>query len=129
MKRILFIDRDGTLIREAPPRILRLDSFSKLDFYPFVFEYMGKIAREFDYELLIVTNQDGMGTPSFPEDTFWPVQDFFIKCFEHEGVHFSRVYIDRSFVKDNAPTARKPGIGMLSCNILTTKTMILKTPT
>ncbi len=112
MKRILFIDRDGTLIREAPPSY-QVDSFAKLDFYPFVFEYMGRIAREFDYELLMVTNQDGLGTASFPENTFWPVQDFVIKCFENEGVHFSGIYIDRTFVKDNAPT-RKPGTGMLT---------------
>lgn len=111
MKRILFIDRDGTLIKEAPPTY-QIDEFAKLDFYPSVFEFMGKIARECDFELLMVTNQDGLGTPSFPEDTFWPVQDFVIKAFENEGIHFSAVHIDKSFVKDNAPT-RKPGIGML----------------
>jgi imidazoleglycerol-phosphate dehydratase / histidinol-phosphatase len=112
MKRILFIDRDGTLINEAPPTY-QIDSFSKLDFYPYVFEYMGKIAREFDYELLMVTNQDGLGTTNFPEDNFWPVQDFVIKSFENEGVKFSGVYIDKTFAKDNALT-RKPGTGMLT---------------
>jgi imidazoleglycerol-phosphate dehydratase / histidinol-phosphatase len=112
MKRILFIDRDGTLIREAPPSY-QIDSFEKLIFYPGVFEYMGRIAREFDYELLMVTNQDGLGTSGFPEDTFWPVQDLVIKAFEGEGVHFSRVYIDKTFPQDNAPT-RKPGTGMLT---------------
>jgi imidazoleglycerol-phosphate dehydratase / histidinol-phosphatase len=112
MKRILFIDRDGTLIREAPPSY-QIDSFEKLIFYPGVFEYMGRIAREFDYELLMVTNQDGLGTKGFPEDTFWPVQDLVIKAFEGEGVHFSHVYIDKTLPQDNAPT-RKPGTGMLT---------------
>jgi imidazoleglycerol-phosphate dehydratase/histidinol-phosphatase len=112
MKRILFIDRDGTLIREAPPTY-QIDSFEKLEFYPDVFEFMGKIAREFEYELLMVTNQDGLGSPGFPENTFWPVQDFLIKAFANEGIHFSAVHIDRTFPTDNAPT-RKPGTGMLT---------------
>jgi len=112
MRRILFIDRDGTLIREAPPSY-QIDSFEKLIFYPEVFEYMGRIAREFDFELLMVTNQDGLGTGSFPEDTFWPVQDLVIRAFAGEGVHFSGVYIDKTFPQDNAPT-RKPGTGMLT---------------
>ena len=80
MKRILFIDRDGTLIKEAPPSY-QIDSFEKLVFYPGVFEFMGRIAREFDFELLMVTNQDGLGTAGFPENTFWPVQDLVIKAF------------------------------------------------
>jgi imidazoleglycerol-phosphate dehydratase / histidinol-phosphatase len=112
MRRILFIDRDGTLIREAPPSY-QIDSFEKLVFYPEVFDYMGRIAREFDFELLMVTNQDGLGTASFPEDTFWPVQGLVIKAFAGEGVHFSGVYIDKTFPQDNAPT-RKPGTGMLT---------------
>jgi imidazoleglycerol-phosphate dehydratase/histidinol-phosphatase len=112
MRRILFIDRDGTLIGEAPPSY-QIDSFEKLIFYPEVFEYMGRIAREFDFELLMVTNQDGLGTASFPEDTFWPVQELVIKAFAGEGVHFSDVYIDKTFPQDNAPT-RKPGTGMLT---------------
>ena len=112
MKRILFIDRDGTLIKEVPPSY-QVDSFDKLEFYPYMFEYMGKIARELDYELLMVTNQDGMGTASFPEETFWPVQNLVMKCLENEGIGFTGVYIDRSFPKDNAPT-RKPGTGMLT---------------
>jgi len=111
MKRVLFIDRDGTLINEVPPTY-QVDSFEKLEFYPHVFEFMGRIAREFDYELVMVTNQDGLGTPSFPENTFWAVQDFVIKAFAYEGIHFSAVHIDRSFPQDNLPT-RKPGIGML----------------
>jgi imidazoleglycerol-phosphate dehydratase/histidinol-phosphatase len=112
MKRILFIDRDGTLIKEAPPTY-QIDSFEKLEFYPGMFEYMGRIAHEFDYELLMVTNQDGMGTPSFPENTFWPVQNFVLQSLAGEGIHFSGIYIDRSWPKDNAPT-RKPGTGMLT---------------
>jgi imidazoleglycerol-phosphate dehydratase/histidinol-phosphatase len=112
MKRVLFIDRDGTLINEAPPTY-QLDSYDKLTFYPGMFEYMGRIAREFDYELVIVTNQDGLGTPGFPEDTFWPLHNLVMKSLEGEGIRFSATYIDRSFPKDNAPT-RKPGIGMLT---------------
>ena len=111
MKRILFIDRDGTLINEAPPTY-QIDSFEKLEFYPHALEFMIKIAQQFDYELVMVTNQDGLGSPSFPEDTFWPVQNFVMKAMENEGIHFSAVHIDKTFPKDNAPT-RKPGIGML----------------
>lgn len=110
-KRILFIDRDGTLIYEAPPTY-QLDSFDKLTFYPKMFEYMGRIARELDYELVLVTNQDGLGTHSFPEDTFWPLQNFVMKTLEGEGIHFSAVHIDRSHPHENLPT-RKPGIAML----------------
>jgi imidazoleglycerol-phosphate dehydratase/histidinol-phosphatase len=112
MKRVLFIDRDGTLIDEAPPTY-QLDSFDKLAFYPHMFEYMGRIAREFDYELVMVTNQDGLGTAAFPENTFWPLHNIVMKSLEGEGIHFSAVHIDRSYPKDNAPT-RKPGIGMLT---------------
>ena len=111
MKRVLFIDRDGTLIKEVPPSY-QIDSFDKLEFYPFVFDYLGKIAREFDYELVMVTNQDGLGSTSFQETDFWPVQNFVIKSFENEGVRFSGVFIDKSFPRDNLDT-RKPGIGML----------------
>ena len=110
MKRVLFIDRDGTLIQEAPPTY-QLDSFDKLTFYPDVFFYLRKIAAEFDYELVMPTNQDGLGTSSFPEDTFWPLHNFVLKSFENEGVHFSDVLIDRSFPHENKPT-RKPGTGM-----------------
>jgi imidazoleglycerol-phosphate dehydratase/histidinol-phosphatase len=112
MKRILFIDRDGTLIKEAPPSY-QIDSFEKLIFYPGVFEYMGRIAREFDFELLMVTNQDGLGTKSFPEDTFWPVQDFVMQTLTGEGIAFSGVYIDKTFALEKAPT-RKPGTAMLT---------------
>lgn len=111
MKKILFIDRDGVLIKEAPPTY-QLDSFDKLEFYPGVFKYLGKIATELDYELVLVTNQDGLGTAAFPEDTFWPVHNFVLKSLANEGIHFLDVNIDRTFPKDNAPT-RKPGTGML----------------
>ena len=112
MKKVLFIDRDGTLIKEAPPTY-QLDDFSKLEFYPDMFLYMRKIATELDYELVMVTNQDGLGTASYPADTFWPVQNFIIKTLENEGVVFSNVCIDRTFPADNAPT-RKPATGMLT---------------
>ncbi|MCW3091334.1 MAG: hisB [Ferruginibacter sp.] len=109
--KILFIDRDGVLIKEAPPTY-QLDSFDKLTFYPDMFCYLRKIASELDYIFVMVTNQDGLGTASFPEDTFWPVHNFVVKSLENEGIRFSEVCIDRTFAKDNAPT-RKPGIGML----------------
>lgn len=112
MKRILFIDRDGTLIKESPPTY-QIDDFAKLEFYPGVFEFMGRIARELDYELIMVTNQDGLGNSSFPENKFWPVQDFVMRCLSNEGIHFSAVHIDKSFPSDNSPF-RKPGTGMLT---------------
>ncbi|MEO7048776.1 MAG: histidinol-phosphatase, partial [Ferruginibacter sp.] len=111
-KKVLFIDRDGTLINEAPPTY-QLDSFEKLQFYPHVFEYMTKIATELNYELVMITNQDGLGTPSFPEDTFWPLQNFVISSFKNEQVIFSNVFIDKTFPYENAPT-RKPGTAMLT---------------
>jgi len=109
-KKVLFIDRDGTLIRE--PADEQIDSFEKLDFYPEVFSYLGRIAREMDYELVMVTNQDGLGTDAFPEPDFWPVQHFIIRSFEQEGVRFEAVHIDRTFPEDEAPT-RKPGTALL----------------
>ena len=112
MKRILFIDRDGTLINEAPPTY-QLDSLDKLEFYPNMFQYMTRIAKEFEYELVMVTNQDGLGTASFPENTFWPVHNFVMKSLENEGIHFSKVFIDKTFPEENAPT-RKPKTGMLT---------------
>ncbi len=111
-KRVLFIDRDGTLINEAPPTY-QLDSFDKLTFYPKMFEFMGRIARELDYELVMVTNQDGLGTASFPEDTFWPLHNLVMKSLEGEGIFFKEVLIDRSYPHENLPT-RKPGTGMLT---------------
>ena len=111
-RRILFIDRDGVLIKEAPPTY-QLDSFDKLEFYPNVFKYLGKIAAEFDFELVMVTNQDGLGTAIFPENTFWPIQNLLIKSLENEGIHFSEIYIDKTLPEQNA-TTRKPGTAMLS---------------
>ncbi|MEQ5791705.1 bifunctional histidinol-phosphatase/imidazoleglycerol-phosphate dehydratase HisB [Muricauda sp. NFXS6] len=110
-KKVLFIDRDGTMIKETADE--QIDAFEKLDFYPKAFTYLGKIAKELDYELVMITNQDGLGTDIFPEDTFWPVHNFIIKAFENEGVVFDKVFIDRTFPKDNADT-RKPGTGMLT---------------
>ena len=112
MKRILFIDRDGTMIKEAPPTY-QIDSWEKLEFYPKVFHYLGRIAAELDYELVMVTNQDGLGTASYPEETFWPVHEHVMKSFANEGVHFNAVYIDKTFPHENAPT-RKPRTGMLT---------------
>ena len=111
MKKVLFIDRDGTLIKE--PEDYQIDAFEKLEFYPDVFYYLKKIADELDFELVMITNQDGLGTASFPENTFWPVHNFMVQCFENEGVVFKNQYIDRTFAKDNAPT-RKPRTGLLT---------------
>jgi len=110
-KKILFVDRDGTIIKETADE--QIDSFEKLEFYPGALQYLPKIAAELDYELVMVSNQDGLGTASFPEDTFWPVQNFILKTLENEGVVFSNICIDRTFPADNAPT-RKPGTGMLT---------------
>ena len=112
MKKVLFIDRDGTLAIE-PPIDYQLDSLEKLEFYPRVFQYMSKIALELDYELVMVTNQDGLGTDSFPEDTFWPAQNKVIQAFKNEGVVFSDIAIDKTFAYENAPT-RKPRTGLLT---------------
>ena len=112
MKKVLFIDRDGTLAIE-PPVDYQLDSFEKLEFYPKVFQYLGKIAKELDFELVMVTNQDGLGTDSFPEATFWPVHNFLINTFEKEGIVFTEQIIDKTFSKDNAST-RKPNTGLLT---------------
>ena len=111
MKKVLFIDRDGTLIEE--PEDFQIDSFGKLKFTPQVFTYLGKIARELDHELVMVSNQDGLGTASFPEETFYPVQDFIVQTFESEGIVFSEICIDRSFARENK-LRRKPNTGMLT---------------
>jgi len=112
MKKVLFIDRDGTIVIE-PPVDYQLDSLEKLVFYPGVFGGLSKIASELDYELVMVTNQDGLGTSSFPEDTFWPAQNKIIQAFENEGVKFREILIDKSFPEDNAST-RKPRTGLLN---------------
>ena len=110
-KKILFIDRDGTIVLE--PNDYQLDSLEKLEFYPNVFQYLGKIAKEMDFELVLVTNQDGLGTNSFPENDFWPTQNFIIKAFENEGIVFDEIFIDRSLPEENSPN-RKPRTGMLT---------------
>ena len=110
-KKVLFIDRDGTLIRETEDE--QIDSFEKLVFYPKALAYLPKIAKELDYELVMITNQDGLGTPSLPEEDFWPVHNFIMSSFENEGVIFDEVVIDRTFAKDNAST-RKPNTGLVT---------------
>jgi imidazoleglycerol-phosphate dehydratase/histidinol-phosphatase len=110
MKKVLFIDRDGTLIIEPPDE--QIDSLEKLEYYPGVFTWLGRIAREMNYELVIVTNQDGLGTDRFPENTFWPAHKKMIRSFENEGIIFTKTFIDRSLPAENLAT-RKPGIGML----------------
>lgn len=112
MKKVLFIDRDGTLVIE-PPIDYQLDSFEKLEFYPKVFRNLAFIREKLDFGFVMVTNQDGLGTESFPENTFWPVHNLILKSFANEGVTFDDICIDRSFPEDNAPT-RKPRTGMLT---------------
>lgn len=111
MRKILFIDRDGTLVLE-PPVDRQLDNLEKLEFYPYVFQYLAKIYTELDFEFVMVTNQDGLGTDSFPEAAFWPAHNKILKAFENEGIKFSEVFIDRSFEYENSPD-RKPRTGML----------------
>ena len=112
MKKVLFIDRDGTLIRESPGDF-QVDSLEKLEFMPSVFRNLFMIRKKLDYELVMVTNQDGLGTKSFPEETFWPVHNKMVRAFENEGITFDDQQIDRSFPEDNAPT-RKPRLGMMT---------------
>lgn len=110
MKPILFIDRDGTLIKE--PQDFQIDSYEKLDFMPGVFSWLGRISRELDYFLVMVTNQDGLGTPSFPEETFWGPHEILLKALKSEGIVFNEILIDRSFPDENF-TTRKPRIGLV----------------
>lgn len=111
MKRVLFIDRDGTLIIEPPDG--QIDSLEKLEFFPGIFTWLGRIASELSYELVLVTNQDGLGTDRFPEDTFWPAHHKLMTALRNEGIRFADEHIDRSLPADQAPT-RKPGIAMLT---------------
>ena len=111
MKKVLFIDRDGTIIKETVDE--QIDAFEKMIFYPKAFTFLGKIAKELDYELVMITNQDGLGTDAFPEDTFWPVHNFIMTSFENEGVTFNKVFLDRTFPHENKDT-RKPGTGLLT---------------
>lgn len=111
MKKVLFIDRDGTIIVE-PPTDFQVDSLEKLEFLPKAISNLRRIAEDGEYELVMVTNQDGLGTASFPEDTFWPAHNKMLKTLEGENVQFAAIHIDRHFPEDNSPN-RKPGIGML----------------
>lgn len=111
LQKILFVDRDGTMIKE--PADEQIDSFEKLEFYPGAIPYLSKIAAELDYELVMITNQDGLGSDKYPENTFFPVHNFVLKTFASEGVNFSAIYIDRTWPAENAPT-RKPGTGLLT---------------
>jgi imidazoleglycerol-phosphate dehydratase/histidinol-phosphatase len=111
MKKVLFIDRDGTIIRE--PEDEQVDSFEKFAFLPGVISSLSRIARETDYELVIVSNQDGLGTESFPEETFWPVQNMMLQILKGEGIEFAEIFIDRTLPLEMAPT-RKPGTALLT---------------
>ena len=111
-KKVLFIDRDGTIVIE-PPVDYQLDAFEKLEFYPKAIRNLYFIRQKLDFEFAMVTNQDGLGTTSFPEDTFWPVHNLVLNTLKNEGVTFDEIFIDRSFPEDNAPT-RKPRTGMLT---------------
>ncbi len=110
MKRVLFIDRDGTIFKE--PADEQVDAVDKVDFVPNAISSLKKIAQELDFELVMVTNQDGLGTESFPEKDFWPLQNCLMRLLASEGIRFKEVLIDRTFPHENAPT-RKPGIGLL----------------
>jgi len=110
MKRILFIDRDGTILVEPPDE--QIDSFDKMAFLPGVLSGLAELSRETDFELVMVTNQDGLGTSTFPEETFWPAHNKMMETLQNEGIHFKAIHIDRSLEHENSPN-RKPGIGML----------------
>ena len=110
MKKVLFIDRDGTIVEE--PEEEQVDSFEKMVFLPGAITCLSRIAKETDYELVMVSNQDGLGTESYPEDTFWPVHNKILEILRGEGVVFTEIFIDRTLPSQNAPT-RKPGTAML----------------
>jgi imidazoleglycerol-phosphate dehydratase/histidinol-phosphatase len=111
LKKVLFIDRDGTIIKETQDE--QIDAFDKMIFYPKCIPFLSKIAKELDYELVMITNQDGLGTDKFPEDVFWPVHNFIMNTYENEGVVFDKVFLDRTFPSENANT-RKPETGLLT---------------
>jgi len=113
MKKLLFIDRDGTIVKEAKAPDYVLNTFEELEFYPEVFRYLGKIARKMDYEFVMVTNQDGLGTNALPREVFWNIHNKIMKAFENEGIVFSKVFIDDSYPADKKPT-RKPGTAMVT---------------
>jgi imidazoleglycerol-phosphate dehydratase/histidinol-phosphatase len=110
MKRVLFIDRDGTIIRE--PEDEQIDAFEKLQFVPGVFSALSFLRQHTDFEFVMVSNQDGLGTEAFPEPTFWPVHNFILETLKGEGVTFDEILIDRHYPEDNAPT-RKPQTGLV----------------
>lgn len=112
MKKVLFIDRDGTIIID-PPATEKVDSIELLEFLPGVIRVLHQLATQTDYELVMVTNQDGLGTDFFPEEKFWPAHNMMLKILAGEGIQFAAIHIDRSFPQDNLPT-RKPGTGMLA---------------
>ena len=111
MQKLLFLDRDGTIVLE--PADYQVDALEKIVFYPKVFQYLSRIVQELDYRLIMVTNQDGMGTPAYPEERFHIAQAFILKAFENEGIVFDAVHVDRTFAHENAPT-RKPNTGLLT---------------
>ncbi len=115
MKKVLFIDRDGTIIKE--PADFQIDSLDKFTFYPEVIFYLAKIAKELYYELVMVTNQDGLGSEAYPEETFWPIQNFLLRTLKNEGICFSEILMDRSFPIENSPD-RKPNTGLLKAKYL-----------
>jgi len=111
MKKVLFIDRDGTMVLETDD--FKIDTFEKITFYPEVFQWLGRISRELDYEFVLVTNQDGLGTEYFPDEPFFTTHKFIMKTFADEGIPFAAEFIDRHYPTDNSPE-RKPGTGMLT---------------
>jgi len=111
LKKVLFIDRDGTIILE--PDDYQIDNFQKLEFYPEVFQYLSKISKELDFELVMVTNQDGLGTDSYPEKNFLEIQNFVLKSLKNENITFSEIFVDRTLPYENSPT-RKPNTGFLT---------------
>ncbi|MGB2088614.1 MAG: histidinol-phosphatase, partial [Psychroflexus salarius] len=110
MKTVLFIDRDGTIIAE--PKDEQVDDFSKLEFLPHVITALQKITQSTNFELVMITNQDGLGTDQYLEKDFWPIQNFIVNTLASEGISFSEIFIDKSFAKDNSPN-RKPNTGLL----------------
>src|SRR5665213_603108 len=111
MKKVLFIDRDGTMILETDD--FKIETMEKIIFYPEIFYWLGRIVREFDYELVLVTNQDGLGTEAFPDEPFFTTHRFIMSVFEGEKIHFAAEHIDRTYPHENQST-RKPGTGMLT---------------
>ena len=110
-QKLLFIDRDGTMVKEPFDEVV--NALEKIIFYPKCLRFLSKIALELDYQLIMITNQDGLGTDIFPENTFWPAHNFIMQTYQNEGVFFDKVFIDKTFHSENAPT-RKPKTGLLT---------------